>query len=394
MKVLLLGLGMQGKAVVHDLEQSPLVTEVVVADKDLAAVQGHLAQKGFRKARAVALDATDEAALARLIRDTAAPVVICMLLPDFGYPVARAAIEAGVHFVSSSYTGRVAELDAAARQAGITVLPEMGMDPGIDLVLARLAIDELDEVHGLYSYGSGLPEPACADDNPLHYKITWTFEGVLKAYSRPARVLKDGQTITIDGRDIFLEEHGHTVEVPGLGPLEAYPNGDAIHYIEVFKLGQHIRDMGRFALRYPGHRRFWSMMARLGFLDDTPLDLGGVSISPRRFLVHQLTPQLQFSAGQRDLALLRVEAWGLRQWRQRRITYSLLDYRDLSTGLFAMNRTVGYTTSIGAQMILSGTIDRPGVLTPAHDVPARALLEELKARGMTVERRMEEHEVA
>ncbi|MFZ7127456.1 MAG: saccharopine dehydrogenase family protein [Desulfobacterales bacterium] len=392
MKVLVLGLGLQGKAVVQDLVKCGQVEEIVIADVDAAAVERHLVQKRYPRCRALRLDAARAGDLQTLIRSVEPRVVMCMLPADFNYPTAKAALAAGCHFVSSSYAGRIAELDAEAREKGVMILPEMGMDPGIDLVLARLAVSELDTVHGLYSYGAGLPEPACADDNPLRYKITWTFDGVLKAYKRPAVILKDGRKISIPGDAIFQEEHGHMVEVPGLGALEAYPNGDAIHYIRIFDLGPDVRDMGRFALRYPGHRQFWSVMAQMGFLDDEPVDVDGHPVSPRRFLVSQLTPRLQFADDERDMVVLRICAWGLKDGKERRVTYSLIDYRDLETGLFAMNRTVGYTASIGAQMILSGRISTPGVLSPTRDVPPWELLNALKARGMKLDHRIEEFE--
>ncbi|MBP1727612.1 MAG: Saccharopine dehydrogenase [Deltaproteobacteria bacterium] len=179
-----------------------------------------------------------------------------MVPPALGYQVARAALEAGVHFVSSSYTGIMQELDGEARARGITILPEMGMDPGIDLILGALAVAELDEVQGFHSYGAGIPE-ASAADNSLRYKITWTFDGLLKAYKRPARVLRGGREISIPGTEIFSEEHMHLLDIPGLGTLEAYPNGDAVHYRELFGIGPGLTDMGRFALRWPGHCRFW-----------------------------------------------------------------------------------------------------------------------------------------
>jgi lysine 6-dehydrogenase len=392
MKILIMGLGMQGKAVVHDLVGNPDVSEIVVAEMNAAAARAHLERKGYAHCRAVELDASREAELTALIREVNPQVIVCMLPADFNFPIARAALAAGCHFVSSSYAGRVAELDAEARARGLVILPEMGMDPGIDLVLARLAVDELDEVHGLYSYGAGLPEPACAGDNPLHYKITWTFEGVLKAYKRPARQLQDGRTVAIPGEAIFRPEHGHTLEVPGLGPLEAYPNGDATHYIQAFNLGAKVRDMGRFALRYPGHGGFWSVMAELGFLDEAPVEVDGHPVSPRRFLVRHLTPRLQFADHERDLVILRINAWGLKGGKERRVTYNLIDYRDLTTGLFAMNRTVGYTAAIGVQMILTGRINRPGVLSPTRDVPPLEFLAELKARGMKIDHRTEECE--
>lgn len=382
MKALLLGLGLQGKAVVDDLEKSPIITDILTADVNVEAAARYLADRGCPKSRAIALDAADPNALNRLTADSGADIVISMLPPELGYPSARAALDAGLPYVSSNYPGQVTELDAKAQQKGVTILPEMGMDPGIDLLLGRMAVDALDEVHGLYSYGAGIPEHACADANPLRYKITWTLEGVLKAYMRPARYLKNGETHEIPSGQIFRERNIHILEVDNMGPVEAYYNGDAVRYIEIFGLGKSVRDMGRFAFRWPGHCRFWSAMSDLGFLDEQPT--GNETVSPRRFLVDHLTPRLQFEPNERDMVIVRIEAWGLKDGGKKKVVAQLIDYRDLSTGLFAMNRTVGYTAGIAARMILEGKIDRPGVLSPARDIPPEPVMDALKSRGMDV----------
>jgi saccharopine dehydrogenase-like NADP-dependent oxidoreductase len=389
MKALVFGLGLQGKAVVHDLEHSDAISEIVAADLAAEEAQAYVGRKGYRKVRVVQMNASDAAALEQLIHESRPRILVCMLPPDFQPRLARAAVDAGVPYVSSSYTGTLIELDSLAREQGVAVLPEMGMDPGIDLILGRLAVDELDVVHGMRSYGAGLPEPACAGDNPIHYKITWTFEGVLKAYMRPARFLKDGLEVAIPGGQIFRRENGHTLEVPGVGVMEAYCNGDAIRYIDIFGLGPELKEMGRFAMRWPGHNSFWDVMAALGFLDEDPTRIGDCEISPRRFVVEHLTPRLQFRDIERDMVVIRVEAWGLKNQMPRRVTYELIDYRDLTTGLFAMNRTVGFTASIAAQLILTGRIQRKGVLTPVRDVPHHEVLRELEKRGMQVSRRVE-----
>jgi saccharopine dehydrogenase-like NADP-dependent oxidoreductase len=382
-------MGLQGKAVVHDLEQSEMVTAIVAADIDAGPANAYIDRMGYRKVQAVALDAERPEGVDQLLREITPQVLVCMLPPDFQPAVARAAIRAGVHYVSSSYTGALTELDGLARERGVTLLPEMGMDPGIDLILGRLAVDELDVVHGLRSYGAGLPEPACAGDNPIGYKITWTFEGVLKAYMRPARLLRDGQEIAVPGGRIFRPEYGHSFEVPGVGVMDAYPNGDALRYIAVFGLGPELREMGRYAMRWPGHNPFWNAMAELGFLDEAPERIGGVELSPRRFVVEHLSPRLQFADGERDLVVIRVEAWGFKNQQPLRATYELVDYRDRATGLFAMNRTVGFTASIAAQLILSGRVRSPGLLNPAADLPAAAVADELEKRGMRIHRRIE-----
>ena len=388
MKALVLGIGLQGKAVIHDLEQSPLITAVLAADLNVVKIAEYIRGAGYKKVIPLAVDAGNEGELVQTMRASGANVVICMVPPTLGHQVARAAVEAGIPFVSSSYTGTLQELDGEARARGITILPEMGMDPGIDLILGSLAIADLDEVHGFHSYGAGIPE-ASAADNPLRYKITWTFDGLLKAYKRPARVLRGGKEISIPGTEIFSEEHMHLLDIPGLGTLEAYPNGDAVHYRELFGIGPGLTDMGRFALRWPGHCRFWYTMAQLGFLDDEPVAIEGARVSPRQFLVHHLGPRLQFRQGERDVVILRAQAWGVKAGKRRKVTHDLFDYRDLETGLFAMNRTVGFTASIAAQLVLAGKITAKGVLSPVRHVPARLVLDELQRRGMEVHRRVE-----
>lgn len=119
------------------------------------------------------------------------------------------------------------------------------------------------------------------------------------------------------------------------------------------------------------------------------LTVGRAQISPRQFLVQHLTPKLQFLDNERDVVILRVKAWGIKDHRKATMTIDLTDYRDMETGFFAMNRTVGFTASIGAQMVFSGQINTPGVLSPARDVPPEGLLRELQARGMHVEQRIE-----
>ena len=389
MKALVFGVGLQGKAVIHDLEHSHAVSEIVAVDVEAEKAKTYIGARGYSKVRVVQLNASDQPALERLIREIRPRVLICMLPPDFQPALARAATNAGVSYVSSSYTGTLLELDGLAREKGVTILPEMGMDPGIDLILGRLAVDELDIVHGMRSYGAGLPAPDCAGDNPIHYKITWTFEGVLKAYMRPARFLREGKEVAIPGGEIFRRENGHTLEVPEVGVMDAYYNGDAIRYIDLFGLGPELKEMGRFAMRWPGHNQFWNVMAELGFLDETTIRIGESKISPRRFIVEHLTPRLQFGDTERDMVVIRVETWGLKNKKPLRVTYDLIDYRDLTTGFFAMNRAVGFTTSIAAQLILAGKIQKTGVLTPVRDVPHRDVLRELEKRGMKIQRRIE-----
>jgi len=395
MKIIVLGMGSQGKAVIHDLEVSSLITEIFAADifvteNSLTEAEDYLAKRGYSKTRAIRLDVVNEKDLAGIFSRRGINAVICMLPIQLALTAARAALDAGIPFVSSNYTYDLSVLDDLAKEKKGIILPEMGLDPGIDLVLGRLAKDELDVVHGINSYGGGIPAPECADDSPIKYKISWIFDRVLDVYVRDARLVKNGKLQIVPGNEIFREENVHEIEFPGIGAVEAYPNGDSERYVKIFGLGKELVEMGRFALRWPGHSKFWRTMVDLGLLDDSSVKVGNGDISPRAFLAKCLSPRLQFSSDQRDVALLRVEAWGLKDGRKVKVTYDMVDYRDLETGLFAMNRTVGFTSSIGALMILTGKITQTGVLSPVRHVPPREFIKEVEGRGMRIDYKIEE----
>jgi saccharopine dehydrogenase-like NADP-dependent oxidoreductase len=396
-KVTLLGVGLQGRTILHDLTQSDLVSEVIAADRDLIGLRKLATTLASNRLTCVELDVNDTDATAKLMGD--ADIVIETLPSKFCLPMATLAVQNRVHLVNTMYLvdagetdpvkrwkleEEVRELDRRAREVQVTILPEFGMDPGIDLVLCGKAVKDLDEVHELYSYGAGFPE-FLAVDNPLRYKITWTFEGVLKSYFRPGRVLKEGRVVEIPADGMFVKENTHELDLEGFGLMEAYPNGDAVRYAEILGIRNQVRTMGRYVLRWPGHCVFWEKLAKLHFLDDAPIRVGEVSVSPREFLRSLLEPQLQYGANERDVAVIRADARGLKAGKRRRVIYQVIDRRDLRSGFTAMTRAVGFAASIGAQMILRGDIQKRGVLTPVRDVPFEIFSGELRKRGIHVE---------
>lgn len=385
MRILLLGTGMQGKAALYDLARSDEVTGVVAADRDVAALRAHLAQKAYgHKVRPEAVDAADPASLSRLF--VPRPDVVIDLLPvSFSDAVAEAAVAHGVHLVNTIYTSPFMRTLAAEAQAkGITLLPECGLDPGIDLLMLGQAARDVDTIEGVKSYGSGIPETAAAG-NPIKYKITWTFEGVLASYRRDARLIRDGQVVEIDGRQIFDPEQLHDLVIEGVGQLEAYPNGDALPYLDVLGLdASQVQHMGRYTLRYPGHSRFWRALVDLDLLEDEPVWIDGLAVDRKRFLAAAMAPALQLGPAERDIVILRVELWGQKAGRPVRSSYQLIDRRDLETGFTAMNRTVGFMASIGAQLIGRGAIARRGLLSPVTDLPYDIVVSELAKRGIHI----------
>jgi saccharopine dehydrogenase-like NADP-dependent oxidoreductase len=384
MNILLLGVGLQGRAALYDLVRSEEVERVFAADADQAGLAAYVEQLGSDKVTPLALDAGDPEQLAAAM--AGADAVIELLPPAFHALTARAAVEAGVHWVNASYpTPEMEALDEQAKAAGVALLPECGLDPGIDLLLAAQALRELDQVHEFYSYGSGIPEPAAAD-NPVAYKISWTFDGVLRGYRRPGRLVTGGKVTPFSDREQFEPRNVHRMDVAGLGGLEAYPNGDVVPYLEALGILGSVQEAARYTARWPGHAAFWKKLVDLGFLDDEPIEVEGAQVSPLAFVRELLAPQLQYADDERDVAFLRVEASGLKDGEPRRVVYEVVDYRDLESGLLAMQRTVGFTASIATQMLVRGDIDATGLLSPLTDVPADLILEELEARGVHVRR--------
>jgi len=383
MKILLLGVGMQGKAALHDLVNSSDVAQVIAADVNYADLQHHVAQLDSKKVTAINLDVRDDGAVIKQMRQVQA--VIILLPQEFRLNLVKLAIESGIHLIETSYSlPEYADLGLAAKARDVAILPEFGLDPGIDLVLAARAIQEFDQVHALHVYGTGVPEPKAAD-TPIKYKISWTFAGVLSAYQRPARLLKDGQIVTLSPSEMFDPSNIHMVEMPDLGPMEAYYNGDAVKYLDIFQIKDTTTDTGRYSMRWPGHAEFWKKMVDLGFLAEEPLNVGGQKVSPRQFVHDLLSPQLGYRRDERDVAAIRVVVEGLVNGGSKRMIYQMIDRRDLDTGLMAMQRTVGYTASIGAQMLLRGDIKQRGLLTPTRDIPYNIFIAELKKRGIQIQ---------
>lgn len=383
MRVLLLGVGMQGRAALHDLARADWVSEVVAVDRDPAAFDAWVREHSGGNARLEQLDAADLAALDRHM--ARADVAIDLLPVSYIDRVLDAAIRHRVHLVNTFYTTpdmrRRADEIAAA---GITVLPEFGLDPGIDLVLLGEAVRMLDSIDEIASYGAGIPAEDAAD-NPLRYKVSWTFEGVLRTYRRPSRLIRNGRLVEIDATRTFSPENVHAVHVAGVGDLDAHPNGDAVEYVEQLGLDRgSCASVGRYTMRWPGHAAFWHTAVGLHLLDEGPVVVDGVAVDRIRYLAAALGPHLQYAPGESDLAILKLEVRGRRDGKPTAVGMQVVARRDPVTGLSGMSRTVGYTAAIGARLIAEGGNVAPGLLAPVRDVPYRPFVDALAERGIDV----------
>mgnify|MGYP001951896552 FL=1 len=376
--MLVLGAGLQGSACAYDLLQDPTVEKVTVADKNIDNLPPFLERyRGDPRLELVRFDARDENAVLRLMEGKQA----CMnALPYyFNLEMARLAVRAGVHYSDLGGNTEIVfnqlELDAEARERGISVIPDCGLAPGMVNILAAAGIEELDEPETVKIRVGGLPQHP---EPPLNYQIVYSIEGVLDYYTTLSWVLRNGEPTQVEA----LTEI-EPVEFPEpVGTLEAFHTAGGLSTMPWTYKGK-LRSMEYKTLRYPGHAQIMKAIRDLGLLDLEPVRVGGQEVVPREAFIAVVEPKLRKPGG-RDLVALRVEVEGRKGGRPHRIVYDLLDYYDEATGISAMERTTGFSLSITGQMQVRGQITRKGACTPDQCVPAGIYIEELDRRGIRI----------
>jgi lysine 6-dehydrogenase len=398
-KIVQLGYGKMGRVVLDDLLKTAQFDEIIIADAR-PGFERELAEISDLRVKAVSLDVDDRKKLVELIKG--ASVVVELLPIRYTMQVAQAAVEAETHLVSSVFIidwsvqdpegakrqlEQMAEIDRQAQEKGLTILKEFGMDPGLDLVIAGETIRQLDEVKVLYTYGAGFPEHSLSEANPIGYKFTWSIVDTMYSYSIPGSVLQDGNVKHIPADGMFTPGNFHHLDLEELGgPLECFVNGEGGSLATLFpEIANSACTLGRFICRWPGHAAFWEKMVRSGFVRPEPVVVDGVEVVPAAFCAALLGSQEQFHYGQaeRDIALIRADARGMKDGQPTRVVSQIIDYRDLDTGYTAMQRTVAFPMSIGAQMILDGRLTQRGIVEPS-EVPFEKLERELRRRGLEI----------
>jgi lysine 6-dehydrogenase len=388
MNVLVLGgCGIQGKGALYDLSHNPSIDRIICADLDPEQIYSvnYIQHDRIIPAH---LNAQDKPAMVSLMKQDV-DVVIDLLPSHFVRTVAEAAIETGVSVINTNYGYDILDLHEAARLRGIAIMPECGLDPGIDLVIYGYGMSQFDELHTLNSYCGGIPEKkACT--NPLNYKISWNWDMVLRTQKRSASLIKDHRQIDIPAEDQHDNPFIHEIEFPGLGRLEAFPNGDAARFSDLLGVRQTIRETGRYTLRWPGWCDFWKPLKKLGFLSDDPVPGLAGDITPHQFLTRMLEPKLQYQDDEKDLAVMQNIFTGIKNGKKKTIIFNVLIERDLNTGLMGMAIGVSYPACIVAEMIATGVIPEKGVLSPIHHIPSGPFLSQLQNRGIVIEEIVEE----
>ncbi|KAJ8261842.1 hypothetical protein GJAV_G00159080 [Gymnothorax javanicus] len=364
------------------------------------------------------------------------------LLPYAFHPtVAKHCISHKLNLVTASYLSpAMKELQQSAEEAGVTIVNEMGLDPGIDHMLAMECIDQAKAdgctVESYSSFCGGFPAPECSD-NPLRYKFSWSPYGVLLNTISPAIFLKDEELVSIPPGGALMDHVAPMDFFPGFN-LEGFPNRDSTKYIELY--GVHsARKMIRGTLRFKGFCSTINGFIKLGLINTEPCPLLGHTTSPvswKELLCHvmglqpsishssfleavydrigrddyrmeslkwfemlsdepvphadsilgavakHLEAKLSFVKGERDMVILRNDV-GIRhpsgELEMKQV--SLVEYGD-PKGYSAMAKLVGYPTAIASRMLLDGEIDMKGLVLPLTKNIYGPILKRLQEEGI------------
>ncbi len=427
-RILVLGAGLVARPGVHYLADQP-ETQVVVASLYLGDARALIANRP--NCKAVELDVRSQPELLdALVKECDIAV---SLLPATEHPkVTKACLKHKKHMSTASYISpEIKALGEEARHAGITILNECGVDPGLDHMSAMRIIDAAHrsggKVTSFRSYCGGLPAPE-ANTNPLGYKFSWAPRGVLVAASNPARYLERGVIQDIRGDRLFADPE--LVDIPCVGRFEGYPNRDSLPYIEMYGL-EGVETMFRGTLRNEGHCETWFEWVNLGLFDTKPIEnlafatykeaLGTLvpgqkdikgALAKRRGLppgspalekldwlgllsdepvgldsggmidvmAKRMAQRCAYAPKERDMLVMQHQLEVTYPGRREQIISSLVDFgleQDSS-----MARTVSLPLAIATKMILDKTISEKGVIAPVDESVYNPILDLCEDMGI------------
>ncbi|MBN2424255.1 MAG: saccharopine dehydrogenase NADP-binding domain-containing protein [Calditrichaceae bacterium] len=377
MKVLILGAGQMSRGLIHDFLQQKDLEKVTVIDRSMEALnslKAHFKNNNRLHSRQVAAENQND--LVALFKE--ANGTVSALPYDFNLNLTGLAIDNHCHFVDLGGNNRVVKeqfkLHDKARNAGIGVVPDCGLAPGMVSVISAGLIDEFARVDHLRIRVGGLP---VFPKQPLNYMLVFSVHGLINEYLEPAVFLRDGKIVTAPSLTDVEE-----LEFPRpFGLMEAFITSGGTSTLPETYEGL-IDNLDYKTIRYPGHCHIMKAMIDLGFASWELL--GNCNISFREAFEAMLSRALSYQ--DEDVVLIRISAEGRKAGSRKFVRLQAIQYGDKSAGLTAMMRTTAFPAAIILQMLIRNQIKERGVLKQELSVPARLFMEELEMRDIHFDR--------
>lgn len=436
--ILILGAGMSASSLIRYLlaHSEAENWHVKIVDQNIDLVKKKI--NGHPNAEAISFNALDSTERKPAIAH--ADLVISMLPAIYHVEVAKDCIEVRTDLITPSYISpEMRGLNEAAKQAGIVIMNEIGVDPGIDHMSAMKVIDHIKAIGGTLtsfkSFCGGLLAPE-SDNNPWHYKFTWNPRNVIVAGQGPAACYMDNNEYKyIPYSQLFKKLD--RFEIPPYGEFDGYANRNSLIYSSTYGIDG-IPTIYRGTLRRPNYCQGWDVFIQLGMTDDSyamtnsetltprsflnaflPYELntsvedkfkrvlgeenaylfdqfesmgifdgsftyGIENASPAKLLQQLLEPKWKLEPGDKDMLVMYHEFEYQIDNQQKKITSSLVTLGEDEV-FTAMSNTVGLPVAIAAKLILSGGIQEKGVTLPVQKTVYEPILQELESFGITFE---------
>ena len=377
MNVTILGLGMIGSAVAHELMSSSKITELTLIDAKQGNIDACLSSLNSIKASGAVVELTNYNEVVAILNKS--DIAIACLPHFLSLPTVHAAIEARCHLidlVGADYPEKM-ELHEKAIENGVLIVPGMGVAPGIVNILAARGIDLLDEADEAIILSGGIPRYPLL---PLWYQVVFRLESVMGLYTRPAQAAENG--ILVNHPALSGLE---TITFPDpVGECEAvYSDAHSVAYT----LKDKVNRIYEKTIRYKGHFEKMAVLSDLGFLNEEPVTIDGIEVSPRNLTMALLEPQLK-GATNEDVTVIRVTVTGLKDGQHKQIEWNMIDHYDHEKDITSMAKTTSMPAVILAEWIAKGKVNHIGVVTPEEiiiDDFFNPFLNELSNKGIHIE---------
>jgi len=384
MKVVVLGgAGLTGRCAVRDLIQSPEVSDVVVADIEKERAEKIVSRIRSNKIKVATVEVMDHKATAAILKD--ADVALNAVQYYFNLDVMKAALTANTHYLDLGglyhTTKEQLELDNDFKKAGLTAVVGMGCVPGISNVMARWAADRLDSVETI-RIRDGWRD--LTPDAP-RFVATWSIQTFTDEFMQNAILYENGAY-----KEVPPITLGETITLPHpIGEVEVFTtlHSELATFPTSFK-DKGIRNVNWKEGGPKGWHLDFQLIVGLGLVDQNPLKIGDVSISPRKFFLKLLEEKNLLghpeSITPEDCECSRVEVEGKKGGKPVQFQLEVLYRSKKEWKASSAQYGVGIPASIVAQMLGDGRVEKRGVLPPENCVEPTTLFNELARRDMPV----------
>ena len=344
--VIVLGAGLIGKAIAIDLCKEYRVTSVDINTEVLSEI------KESYPINTLVTDLTNPQAIKDVT--TSADLVIGAVPGFMGFDVLKTVINCGKDIVDISFFNEDPfALDELAKEHDVTAVVDCGVAPGMSNIIlgyhnARMTVERFE------CYVGGLPVVRTL---PYEYKAPFSPIDVIAEYTRPARIMENGELIV---RPALSEVE--LLEFEGIGTLETFNTDGLRTLLKTMPLP----NMKEKTMRYPGHARFMNALRDTGFFDENPMEVNGTSVRPIDVTAKLLFPKWKLAKDEEEFTVMRVLIEGKENDKDKKYSYSLFDRFEKNSGTSSMARTTGYTCTAVARLILDNQFTRKGICPPEY----------------------------